>query len=388
MADNNTPNLSEFDELAQGGGNGRRSGRKKSKVLPVLLGLILIFFLGAFFWFRAAMAPKDVTEVDQGAVAKEAGNINNTGIDTDSEVYRKAVREEDIERSDRASETGESTVPRLITDPLPEAPLVVETPPEEEPERKPRRMRKKEEPAPPPPIEYVPSTGGEGMLDAWLDKSNYTPGQLAVSNIEREKSEPSENRREIAEGENEPKLPELQVSPGDILYAVMEVGANSDQAGTPIVARVVSGEWSGAKFIGGFQRMDDRLVLQFNKAVIKDKRGRSVTYSVAGYAVDPNTYSPGVASSVDHHYLERWGGLIASSFLEGFGEAKSRSGTSYYYGNDNNPGQFKTDYDLSDEAWIAAGKVGEALSDKFSDNFNIPPTVKLEPGEAIGILLL
>lgn len=394
MVDEAPIELEAFDELAKAGGKGKK--KKGSKILFILIGFIFLM-AGAFFvWFQMAKNGPEIEKVDTQDVAQASTEVKNTGSKTDSEVYRKANREEEFERAEEAGARNGSVIPRLMedeSDPLPEAP-------KKEPEPEPAPVPEPVQETPPPPapriIEYEsPVANGEGY-DRWLNGNPYTPGTLTVSNIQRTRPEISDSANtgntvssdSGKTGENGENPPELEVVPGDILYAVMELGANSDQPGTPVMARVVSGQWAGAKFIGGFMRMDEKMVIQFNRAVIKDKRGRSKTYSVSGYAVDPNTYSPGVRSSVDTHFWERWGGLIASSFLEGFGEAKSRSGTTYYYGNDNNPGQFSVDYDVADEIWIAAGKVGEKASEKFADNFNREPTVTIEPGLAIGILLL
>jgi type IV secretory pathway VirB10-like protein len=92
-------------------------------------------------------------------------------------------------------------------------------------------------------------------------------------------------------------------------------------------------------------------------------------------------------SDVDSHYLERWGGLVAASFLEGFAEAVSNSGLST---QDTDVGVVvdQPRYSTSDQLWIAAGKVGENLAQPMLQNFYRPPTVYLEPGTEIGILIV
>jgi hypothetical protein len=91
---------------------------------------------------------------------------------------------------------------------------------------------------------------------------------------------------------------------------------------------------------------------------------------------------------VDHHRLSRWGGLIAASFLEGFGSAVANSGVSA----DNRWGDAivtKTpDYSVEDQTWIAAGKVGEVMGSKASKNFDREPTVTLNEGIPIGVLII
>ena len=101
----------------------------------------------------------------------------------------------------------------------------------------------------------------------------------------------------------------------------------------------------------------------------------------------PETDRTAVRSAVDRHGLSRWGGLVAASFLEGFGDAVSRAGTRSYtsiYGS----GLSVPGYSPGDEAWIAAGKVGERAAGVFEKNFTMAPTVTLDSGTLMGVLIL
>ena len=175
-------------------------------------------------------------------------------------------------------------------------------------------------------------------------------------------------------------LPGLSV--GDILHAVNRVTLDSDAPG-PAMVEVVRGPYRGARVIGSFQRLGEHLVLRFSELAARD----GTLFAIEGYAIDPATDRTAVRSSVDRHTLERWGGLVAASFLEGFGDAVSRSGTSSYstvYGS----GWSVPGYSLGDEMWIAAGKVGERAANVLDRGFNRAPTVVLESGTAMGVLLM
>lgn len=378
--------ISNADEKVLEDASKKKKKKKRgSRIMYILLGVIILFFLAVWLYLNFAMKPADPTYVNQSEVERAGTQVENKGTKSDSEAYKSAFREEDNERADEAERQGHSSIPRLLGDVEPEKPKPA---PEPEPAPPPQPVAEVPQPAPQPI--YMPPTPTQLELGRYFN-TRYTPGSVSidtnVTDTAKKRKEAQEPPRSIVETDKE-KLVKLGISPGTVLYAVMDIGANSDQPGTPIMARVVSGEYAGAKFMGGFKRMDEKLVLRFNRVVVKDKKGHDQVFSVSGYAINPNDYSPGVSTGVDTHFLERWGGLIASSFLEGFGEAKSRSGTRYSYGNDNNPGMWDIDYDVADEVWIAAGKVGEKLSDKFSNNFDRPPTVTIQPGEAIGILIM
>ena len=109
------------------------------------------------------------------------------------------------------------------------------------------------------------------------------------------------------------------------------------------------------------------------------------------YAVDPSTSEASVATSVDTHFFSRWGGLVASAFLEGLANAKRFSGAqSTLYGNaaGTTDQMIWNTYSPADQAWIAAGKVGEKASRIFARNFERPPTVYLEQGTPVGVLII
>lgn len=396
-------NVDELDDISMTTGSGGNRKKKGSKVIISMIGIVLIIFVLVFAYFKLTKksTADEVAAINQGSIAREAGRLNNNSTDTDSEALREAFREEDIERAQRSAEQGRSSIPRLMRDgsqrfepdpkpaPEPEPAPAPEPEPEQQVIPEPYAV-----PAPPPAYE-PPDVKSGVVLKSFLVSGEYSPGNVDATNLPaNRKHRPGNQGEGEVEGGAAPGTPEVltptaNILPGTMVYAIVDVGANSDDGSTPVVASIQNGKWAGAKLIGGFQRREEKLVIQFNKLVVKNKKDDDgKVFSVSGYAINPDDYSPGMASSVDNHYLERWGGLIAASFLEGFGEAKSRSGSRYVYGNDNNPGQVINDYDPADEAWIAFGKVGEKLSDKFEDKFDMPPTVRLDPGTAIGVLFL
>lgn len=178
----------------------------------------------------------------------------------------------------------------------------------------------------------------------------------------------------------------ISVKPGDMLYAVVETGVNSDVP-SAVMASVVAGPYKNARLLGKFQRFEERLVLAFSRIILPS--GEDV--QLEAYAVDPSTSEASVATSVDTHFFSRWGGLVAASFLEGLGTAKRYSGAqSTLYGNsaDATDQMIWSTYSPADQAWIAAGKVGEKASRIFERNFERPPTVYLEQGTPVGVLIL
>ncbi|WP_119328491.1 TrbI/VirB10 family protein [Cysteiniphilum halobium] len=178
---------------------------------------------------------------------------------------------------------------------------------------------------------------------------------------------------------------------GDILIAVIDTSVNSDQPNTPVLAHVVVGPYKHAKLLGSFVREEDKLVVRFNTLSI-DSRAKSI--SINAYAIDQNTAQTALASDVDHHYLLRYGSLFAASFLQGFGT---------YFSNAQNNNRWcytdpitrrevcqgsEVEMSARNAAYSGLGQIGTALSSSMSKQFDKPPTVTLDQGSAIGVLIM
>ena len=240
-----------------------------------------------------------------------------------------------------------------------------------------------------------PAKTNEDLRKRMLEEMNTVEARLAALTSTQgaivyqydyaiEEKEAQKHEKTVQQPETQPVS--IPIQPGDMLYAVVDTAVNSDVP-SAVMATVSTGKLRKTRLIGKFQRLDERLVLTFTRAVLPD--GSSA--GIEAYAVDPKTTEVSVASSVDTHFLERWGGLIAASFLEGFGEAKRYSGAeSTVYGNYNGTSDQMVwnDYSLEDQAWIAAGKVGQRAGRVLEQGFNRPPTVRLASGCPIGVLVL
>lgn len=204
---------------------------------------------------------------------------------------------------------------------------------------------------------------------------------------------PSEITGESSTGRGYPEEPTkrdimalLGVRPGDVFYAVNGETLNSDAPAPVGTAKILSGKLKDARVIGSFVRENEYLIFKYSSMTTADGKH----YIIEGFAVDPQTQSAGVRSDVDNHYLSRWGGLVASSFLEGFGKAVSSSNTSSLNPALTN-GTIITNtpaYSTGEQAWIAAGKVGEKVGEKTGQNFDRAPTVTLNQNTPIGVLIL
>lgn len=301
-----------------------------------------------------------------------------------NEEYNSRIEQYSEEKTAKAEKTGATWVPPISAKPEPV--IMEEEPvkkPEPEPAAKPKPMPK-EKPAPTPPPR---NPQAQQRMQAYLTRILTPPQQEAQAVITLNQPAPYVVKaKPVAKTETMPGYGNSNVppflKPGDILYAVNRITLDSDAPG-PSMVEIIHGPYKGAKAMGSFVRSGQNLTLQFEGLVMPDGR----TYSIKGFAINPSTDRTAISTSVDNHYIERYGGLIAASFLSGFGKAVGSSGTSSYsnlYGG----GYSVPNYDINEQLWIAAGEVGTKMSNLFERNWDMPPTVTLESGTDIGVLVI
>ena len=196
-----------------------------------------------------------------------------------------------------------------------------------------------------------------------------------------------------AEGEAA-KKPKIYYKAGDILFGVLLTSVNSDQPG-PILARVISGPLNGSKIIGTINqatipltanapKVSRSLILEFNLMNIPGKR---VSVPITAVAIDPQTANTGLATSVDNHYMLRYGTFFAANFISGLGQAiQSQSQAKIITSSGTADIGRTTGLDAKDETKVALGKTAEAFT-KTLNFIDTPPTIRIASGTAVGILL-
>jgi polyhydroxyalkanoate synthesis regulator phasin len=176
---------------------------------------------------------------------------------------------------------------------------------------------------------------------------------------------------------------------GSVIFGVLDTAINSDYPDSPIMVTIVEGRFKGAKLLGkivttkGVTGQMDRVSLNFT--MMNDDawpKSRSVT----AYAIDPDTARVVMASSVNYHYLQRYGAMMATSFLQGYAGAITNAGTS-------TTGIFGTstthpELSPSNKLMVALGQIGQNLGAATQNYINRPPTVRVDSGVSLGILFM
>ncbi|MGI9215136.1 MAG: TrbI/VirB10 family protein, partial [Gammaproteobacteria bacterium] len=221
------------------------------------------------------------------------------------------------------------------------------------------------------------------------------PTQTFIKAEENKQNTESTNGSPINSNLNPKKFNknDIIIKSGTILFGVIDTKVNSDEPG-PILAKIVHGSLKGTTLIGNIQNNSNKfaegLSINFKTANIPDK---IKSYSISAMALDPDTARTAIASDVDHHYLLRWGSVFAASFLKGY--SKSIADTGNTVQQTINPLTGTTNVTTttnplsSKKAQIYQGlsDVASTWSSNVSNFTDRAPTITIDPGTSIGIML-
>ena len=182
------------------------------------------------------------------------------------------------------------------------------------------------------------------------------------------------------------------IKAGDISFGIINTEVNSDMPG-PVLATIVSGKLKGAKLVGTLQQAPEITGTNGPTTVTLTFKTLSLpslpnSISINAVAVDADTAQTALASEVDHHYMYRYGTLFASSFLSGYGQAITQSGSVSINNTDGSSTSFSQTLNPTQTFLAALGEVGTQLGDSLDDAVDRPNTIYVDSGTAVGLLFL
>ena len=211
---------------------------------------------------------------------------------------------------------------------------------------------------------------------------NYALPQATSTVSTSQGSAPSSAAGKTSVAPSTPSEPPA-VGAGNLFYSVADTSMDSDQPG-PVLATLENGPLKGARLLGKFADTHNRLIIVFHTATMPN----NATVAIDAIAVDPHTNRTALATSVDHHYLERYGLLIGGAFLQGFGQAVMTSGQTTIGGYGGVSSSISP-RSLAQNAEASLGQVGQTVGQIGTQDFNsIHPTVRVAMGTGMGILFL
>ncbi|MBK6896155.1 MAG: hypothetical protein IPH06_06155 [Alphaproteobacteria bacterium] len=371
----------------------------------VVLGVVALF-IGALYFFGAKP-----DEVKKSMVPAPSQVNSPPGGAEASPAYVEAVEEANEADFEKAIKTGESTIPVPVETPSDRLQLPEEQEETEDPLHRWRRLQEERvlrDTGDSEDVEPVTVLDSEQQNEAMKQMADSMAKQMQnvlsrqgerirmqykrIYKVEAEGAGggggapkgDAEGNGEF-DGEEEEVDPEIIIPAGEIEYGQLLLEANSDIPG-PVLVLLVSGPLRGSKMIGSFTVQNDYLTLQFDRIVVDGRDSR-----ISAIALDPDTSLPGMATEVDHRYLQRILLPAAAAFIEGFSEAIAQSDATSIVIETGSSGTTTTDtqQDLDTEEEVALGvkEAGEEVRDIIEEiNDDVQVLVKIHAGTPIGIL--
>jgi len=171
---------------------------------------------------------------------------------------------------------------------------------------------------------------------------------------------------------------------GNVLYAETLSEINTDN-GSDAMAVIRGGAWDGSKLIGRVENRPNNIGVKFTTLAPQDGR---LAMNINAVALRTEDASQGVAEKVDHHTLERYIALGASSLLSGFGKAYLQTpGTAIIAPSGTT---VTTTEEPSSKQVIATmvGELGTNASQEIQRGFNRPSTYITPAGQGIAVFFL
>jgi type IV secretory pathway VirB10-like protein len=408
--ENNQESVFSDPEMTQSQADVTQSGVKKNSKSRLIIVIMGAFVLLLLVFGVVSLMGKGKKSTDGGAVPS-APNVSNVpgapGQDTD---YTRLTQEE----NDRRAQQSGTVIPVLTpednnsaNDPFRDgAPVTPVVPPVEVPQEVPVQTPPPVEQPPvyqePQPVAVAPAApthspeqyaAMQTALQSYLQAWQVSPNPSQEFNFNGQEPKPQANVDQ-ATGANSGTMAGTVagssgkrgasfVRTGTVIPAMMLGSLNSDAPG-PVVAQITTGPLAGSRLIGTFQSTGKKLLINFTTL----SRPGLGTFSINAVAIDDN-FATGMATDVNNHSFKKFVLPTLAAFIQGYGQAFSRSGSTVVIG----PGGSTITQEAltAEQARKAAlGEAGSVLTENLLTNADVEPTVKLDCGGGcpVGLLFL
>jgi Bacterial conjugation TrbI-like protein len=292
-----SPELPTVDELAESNQTAsiQRAGKKRSLRIPIFASVILIAV--SIMTFAVVRANK--SEPPQVASTVPAQEMRNVPGDTKATpAYDNKQIEANLEDSRSAKQDGVSHVPTLVgkdnvavipmPDPAPVNTVASFDPLADEVNARMKRIQ-----------EYF------NREEAGLREQSARAPHTVVFNIEPATVKQATKESETPKG--------IAIIEGSTVQARIERTVDTDHPGD--VHAIVIGDTplAGVRLVGAPKVEQNKVSLQFTR-MVSTSSGQVVTTSARAF--DPSNTSYGIATEIDRHILQRYGGLILASLAK------------------------------------------------------------------------
>ena len=375
---------------------------------PIAKVGIVVAAVGAIVGVIYMMGGGD-DEVSPSTVPMASEVSSAPGEEEVTPAYREAVEEANEQDLERALAEGDSTLPVPIDPPSDRLQLPEEEEDSEDPLHRWRRLQEERvmrEMTTTEEVEPVTVLDSEQQNEAMKQMAENMANQMQtilgrqterrtfnyVGMVEYEEADGAGGGGgglgEEAEFDGElydEDLGKLLIPAGEVEYGQLLIEANSDVPG-PVLAQLASGPYTGSRMLGTFSVENDYIVITFNTLVVD-----TYSYSINAIMLDPDTTLPGMATEVDHRYLQRIVLPAAAAFVEGFADAVAQSDSTSITIDTGGSGTTTTaeeqDLDTEEEVALGVSEAGQEVReilDEMADEVEV--LVRIEAGTPIGVL--
>lgn len=392
----------------------------KSRNMYLTVIALAVVTLGTGFWFATRTAKNN--QAPAGAAVSVVPQVQSSPGTSTSPEYNEKVRDFNTKQGQAALSTADkSSIPTLTSaanlsdkSPLdllekeaaakkaaeaaaaavpkePEIVAVVPVPP-------PEVVAPPAPVAPPPaaPVAKAPPAKKYGSMEDYMLLSTLSGSwkiKAPSSEFDYARTKDTTNKEALAasQGAATTAATSAQATPlplakaGTIFNAILETGINSDEP-SPVLAKIVSGDLKGARLIGQINRVGEKVVVQFSSISLPTAPS---SVKISAVAVDSNTSRTALASDVDRHYFQKYGVMFAAAFLGGYANAIARQNTTTIVDPLGGATIVQGELTPKDINRQALGSVGKELAEATRmENQNLKPTITVDQGIAIGVLLM
>lgn len=251
-----------------------------------------------------------------------------------------------------------------------------------------------------------------GQLEKWMatdiaQMDNFKPGVIyANKEVLSSKTEVAQNtaNNNLTAGTDSSLSNSSIVADSSPTFDLPAIGtmleahfASEVDSRTPgiVIGVVDSGPYAGARILGAFQTSQEshKLMVSFKQMTVTwtDDNGdlRSKTLDINAFAVDPNNLSQGMATYVNRHVMAKIGFQMATSFMQGLGQAIQQSGSSAMMtasgGTVISQGSRNLQQEMLQAGGTSAGRIGNTLQSLYG---NVPDTIKIAQNTPFALLFV
>lgn len=369
----------------------------------VILGMIIVGYM-------SLVGAKSDSGVDASAnIATRPTEVRPDPSSSSSSAHQRLLEEADRQALEQARRNQQSSLPTLrgndgISDPLSLPAMPSSTQPTEPKPAPPLDLPQMPAPTYAPPPQYAPpqyaapapvQQAPVARPKADQNVSNQVMGYMAMwgPNVLSEqefsyagKATPEDFEQRYGNAQTNaqasqvaPTAPQTRsairfVRAGTVIPARMLTPLTSDNPG-PVLAEVSSGPLKGARLLGTMQVQKEGILVTFNSI---SKPGWPDTYRISAVGMTNDGYT-GMATDVNKHYLQRYTALLAGTFMGGYGQGLSQSGSTTII---TDGGAVVSTQDELDSRQIrnrGYGRVAQAIGSELASAANRETTIEVKP---------